>query len=133
MEIFNYMGFTSYVYGTSILCKVENSLDSALFKQLPKEIIHTVLEYYGQIYYQNGLYINKIHKYDCRYKLLEHIPKMIYRKVNIFTSISFIYFTNKKYVLVYTYKPFEYCQYLWYNLIQNLEPNNYDLKMICYK
>jgi hypothetical protein len=38
---------------------------------LNKDIVNYILEYYGRIKYDKGKYINVIHKYDERYKMLE--------------------------------------------------------------
>ena len=110
-------------------------LNYGLVKQLPKEIMHIILEYYGQIYYKNGTYINKIHKYDLRYKLLEHIPKMAFHLHHNTVTYAFtlsIRFTNKKYVLIIDRK--EYGKYLWYDFLRKSEPNNNtDLKIVSFK
>ena len=39
------------------------------FSNLPKDIIHIILEFDGKIKYRNGLYINIIKKNDFRYTI----------------------------------------------------------------
>jgi len=53
------------------------------FLYLPKGLINIILEYDGKIKYTKGNYINIIHKYDERYKIITHI---ISKKLNILKS-----------------------------------------------
>ena len=39
-------------------------------EHLPKDIIHHILEYDGNIRYKNGEYINTVHAHDPRYNML---------------------------------------------------------------
>ena len=48
---------------------------SSFWKNIPRDILHQLLEYYGKINYKNGEYINRIIKTDERYELLLKIPK----------------------------------------------------------
>lgn len=56
---------------------MKQSLAPVLITALPLDIVHHILDYYGNIRYKNGQYINIIHKYDERYEIL--------RKTNICT------------------------------------------------
>lgn len=52
-------------------------MKQALTQALPLDIVHHILDFYGKIRYNNGQYINIIHKHDERYEIL--------RKTSLFT------------------------------------------------
>ena len=52
---------------------------------IPKELIHIILEYDGRIKYQNGKYVNIIHKYDERY---ESVNPLVSKKMQIMKTIE---------------------------------------------
>lgn len=49
-----------------------------IFKYLPDEIIHIILQYSDVLIYRHGKYMNRLDKNDCRYSMLRKIPKPIY-------------------------------------------------------
>ena len=48
------------------------------FKNLPDEIIHTIINYTDVVVYRHGKYINRFKKNDNRYILLKNIPIPIF-------------------------------------------------------
>lgn len=48
------------------------------FKNLPNEIIQTIINYTDVIVYRYGKYINRLNKTDYRCDLLKRIPRPIY-------------------------------------------------------
>ena len=52
---------------------------------IPKELLHLILEYDGRIKHRNGEYINTIHKKDTRYDMI--IP-IIKKKLRILNDIE---------------------------------------------
>ena len=52
--------------------------------QLPKELLHIILEYDGRIKYINGKYVDIIHKNDTRYNI---ITPVINKKIVIMQNI----------------------------------------------
>jgi hypothetical protein len=60
---------------------------------IPKDILHIILDYDGKIKYYNGKYINIIHKNDARYNIIIPIinKKMLIMK-NIVLSNQKFYF-----------------------------------------
>ena len=97
--------------------KVESSLmlDKNLLSKIPKEILHIILDYYGNIYYKNGKYINKIHKYDERYKLIKNIspPRTFLNEDNIAFNVT-INLTKEYTITIYRYI---FCKYIHTYLI----------------
>lgn len=51
---------------------------------LPKELLHIILEFDGRIRYRNGQYVNVIHKHDKRYDM---IKPLISKKMEIVKTI----------------------------------------------
>jgi len=95
------------------------------FDNLPKELIHSILEYDGRIKYRKEEYVNIIHKNDFRFSLL---PPIIIKKIEIMKEITFakkdsFYFEfgfdiNTGVGLCYDYNfsyenKFEICYYDW--------------------
>ena len=54
-------------------------------KNLPKELLHLILEYDGRIKYRRGEYINIIHKNDQRYTNLKPLIEHKYRIIKNIT------------------------------------------------
>lgn len=52
---------------------------------IPKELLHIILEYHGRIKYRNGKYINIIDKNDERYDIVE---PLIRKKIEILKTID---------------------------------------------
>jgi len=52
---------------------------------LPKDLLHIILEFDGRIKYRNGKYINIIHKHDERYDMIKPI---ISKKIEILKTIN---------------------------------------------
>lgn len=44
-------------------------IDQTLFRQLPRDVLHVILSYYGDIVYRHGMYMNRIPKNDIRFLL----------------------------------------------------------------
>jgi len=93
-----------------------------LFSKLPKEIIHYILKYDGRICYRNGDYINRIHKYDHRYKILEPIPQKM--KFCVISEIPippndgfaiYIKFSNNIFILIV--QKYAYGKHIYYSFI----------------
>jgi len=92
--------------------------------EIPKELLHIILDYDGRIKYKNGKYVNIIHKNDQRYNII--IP-ILGKKMEIIKHIEFefddsgFYFelgfdTNNGIGLVYDYNfsyknKFQICYY----------------------
>ena len=73
----------------------EDSFDN-LCKNLPKEIIYSILEYGGIIRKRNNKYMWQISKNDMRYKLLDKIPRMLlWYKCNTSSHTYVIPFKNR--------------------------------------
>jgi hypothetical protein len=53
---------------------------------LPKELLNIILDFDGRIKYKNGVYTNKIFKYDERYKIIQ---KIISKKKRILKNTEF--------------------------------------------
>lgn len=51
-----------------------------MWPNIPKELLHIILEYDGRIKYKKGEYVNIIHKRDPRYEI---VKKDICRKIEI--------------------------------------------------
>jgi hypothetical protein len=49
-----------------------------LYKTLPDEIIHKIMDYTDAVIYRNGIYMNRLLKNDTRYTLLSNITKPRY-------------------------------------------------------
>jgi len=61
---------------------------------LPKDILHIILEYDGRIKYKNGRYVNIIHKNDERYNVITQIinkKKKIMKKIDLRDDLSFYF------------------------------------------
>jgi hypothetical protein len=54
-------------------------------KDIPKDILHIILEYDGRIKYNKGKYVNIIHKNDERYNII--VP-IINKKINIMNQTT---------------------------------------------
>lgn len=54
-------------------------------KDLPKDLLHIILEFDGRIKYRNGKYVNIIHKHDERYEM---IRSLINKKIEILKTIN---------------------------------------------
>ena len=70
----------------------------SIWKKIPNEIIHIILQYEPIIKYRNGVYINQIQKNDYRYNLLLTIPKIEYDfdpNWQIYVK-CFVYFPEKE-------------------------------------
>lgn len=64
-----------------------------IFKYLPNDILNNILEYYGQIKYEKGIYINVISKNDFRYNIITPIinkKKLIVNRIE-FSSTRFYF------------------------------------------
>jgi hypothetical protein len=91
-------------------------------KYIPCDVFHIILEYDGRIKYENGKYVNIIHKHDERYDI---ITPLIHKKIEIMKTMelsgSGFYFEFgfnmcKRIGLVYDYNfsytnRFEICYY----------------------
>jgi len=44
-------------------------IDQTLFRQIPRDILHIILSYHGDIVYRHGMYMNRIPKNDPRLQL----------------------------------------------------------------
>ena len=55
------------------------------FLNIPKELLHIILSYDGRIRYDNGKYVNIIHKNDERYNI---IGPIISKKIKIMQDIE---------------------------------------------
>ena len=44
-------------------------IDQTLFRQIPRDILHIILSYHGDIVYRHGMYMNRISKNDPRLQL----------------------------------------------------------------
>jgi len=66
--------------------------------QLPKEIVHIILEYYGKIKYRNGKYINQINVENNNYLL---IKEKLNNKVALINDIKKEIKYNKLYHIYY--------------------------------
>ena len=93
-----------------------------VFSKLPKELIHYILKYDDKIYYRNGEYINKIPKYDPRYKIIEPIPKRMRFYVRSDFPLPpedgfsiYINFTNNIHVLIV--QKYAYGKHIYYTFI----------------
>jgi hypothetical protein len=74
---------------------VEDSFGN-LCKNLPKEIIYSILEYGGIIRKRNNKYMWQLSKNDMRYKLLNKIPRMLlWYKLNT-SHVYVIPFKNRR-------------------------------------
>lgn len=49
---------------------MKQALAPLFTRALPLDIVHHILDFYGNIRYKNGEYINIIHKHDERYEIL---------------------------------------------------------------
>ena len=54
-------------------------------KYIPEELLRIILEYDGRIKYENGKYVNIIHKNDERYNIIKPI---ISKKIKILKQIT---------------------------------------------
>ena len=52
---------------------------------LPKELLHIILEYDGRIKYRKGMYVNVIHKYDEKYHIIRPLMR---KKIEIKNTIQ---------------------------------------------
>jgi len=48
-----------------------------VWSTLPRDLLHSVLQYDGQIAYRDGMYVNRIPKDDLRYNMVRNIPYTI--------------------------------------------------------
>ena len=98
------------------------------FSNLPKDIIHIILDFDGKIKYRNGLYINIIKNNDFRYTILSQliIPRPVMYTMLYDCELpehfeSNIIFTNNKYILSVwnIYNPPNKIQYVFSNSNSN--------------
>jgi hypothetical protein len=54
---------------TSFFRVGNKQIDQQIFQKIPRDILHVILSYYGEIVYRHGKYLNRISKNDPRLQL----------------------------------------------------------------
>lgn len=94
-----------------------------IWKSLPIDIIHYILEYNNNIKLRNGIYMNQILNVDMKYNsILNKMRFQRYRRFNTDSKISFvnIYIRNTKKSIYY------YATKLGYRITLHIENENKD-------
>ena len=68
-------------------------IDKKLFRQIPRDILHIILSYHGDIVYRHGRYMNRIPKNDLRFLLYR---PMIHTVADT-SSSYFVFYTSTVY------------------------------------
>jgi hypothetical protein len=98
-----------------------------LFSQLPKDVIHNILVFYGKIKYRSGKYINILSPDDERYVILSRIPiprpvvyKVHYQRQFTEHFENKLIFSNRKYEMIIwnVYNPPDRIMYFLYKPYQ---------------
>lgn len=78
-----------------------------IWREIPVDILHLILQFDGRIKKRNGVYINQILVNDERYRLLQTIPKKVFFGTSLnekrlwmvnnrFVRETFVYFRHKR-------------------------------------